>query len=188
VGKQLSQRLNIPFYDREITTLASEDSGINALLFSDERLNPDLLERLLGKGDTPQGLEGARLNNEEMFNYQAKIIRRLADQGSCVIIGRCADFVLRERANVIRVFVHADEAFCLEQAMRVNSMEREDVQKKILELDTYRAKYYKHHTGRDWYDARNYDLSLDSGVLGFDGTLEAILQYAELRSKLDGAI
>ena len=83
------------------------------------------------------------------------------------------------------VFVHADAAFCLEQAMKVNSMEREDVQKKIAHIDDYRAKFYKHHTGRDWYDARNYDLSLNSGVLGFEGTMQEILQYLEVRSQLE---
>lgn len=187
VGKMLSDRLHIPFYNREIITMASEDSGINAVLFSDERLKPDLITRLKSryKGNLPLPNDSSKayLRDDALFDYQAKIIRQLADQGPCVLIGRCADFVLKGRPDVVRVFVHADADFCLEQAMKVDSLPEEEVVRKIAEIDEYRAKYYKHHTGHDWYDARNYDLSLNSGVLGFDGVVEEIIQYMEVRSQ-----
>ena len=187
VGKMLSDRLHIPFYNREIITMASEDSGINAMLFTDERLKPDLITRLKSryKGDLtlPSDSSKAYLRADALFDYQAKIIRKLADQGPCVLIGRCADYVLKGRPDVVRVFVHADADFCLEQAMKVDSLPEDQVVRKIAEIDDYRAKYYKHHTGHDWYDARNYDLSLNSGVLGFDGVVEEIVQYMEVRSQ-----
>ena len=85
----------------------------------------------------------------------------------------------------MRVFVHADDDFCLEQAMLVNSMSVAQVKKKIAEVDEYHAKYYKYHTGKDWYDARNYDLSLNSGVLGFEGTMNEILNYMAVREQTD---
>ena len=100
-----------------------------------------------------------------------------------MLIGRCADYVLKGRPDVVRVFVHADADFCLEQAMKVDSLPKDEVVRKIAEIDEYRAKYYRHHTGHDWYDARNYDLSLNSGVLGFDGVVEEIIQYMEVRSQ-----
>lgn len=187
VGKMLSDRLHIPFYNREIITMASEDSGINAVLFTDERLKPDLITRLKSryKGNLPLPNDSSKvyLRDDALFDYQAKIIRQLADQGPCVLIGRCADYVLKGRLDVVRVFVHADADFCLEQAMKVDSLPEEEVVRKIAEIDEYRAKYYKHHTGHDWYDARNYDLSLNSGVLGFDGVVEEIIQYMEVRSQ-----
>ena len=187
VGKMLSDRLHIPFYNREIITMASEDSGINAMLFTDERLKPDLITRLKSryKGDLPLPSDSSKvyLRDDALFDYQAKIIRKLADQGPCVLIGRCADYVLKGRPDVVRVFVHADADFCLEQAMKVDSLPEDQVVRKIAEIDDYRAKYYKHHTGHDWYDARNYDLSLNSGVLGFDGVVEEIVQYMEVRSQ-----
>lgn len=187
VGKMLSDRLHIPFYNREIITMASEDSGINAVLFTDERLKPDLITRLKSryKGNLPLPNDSSKvyLRDDALFDYQAKIIRQLADQGPCVLIGRCADYVLKGRPDVVRVFVHADADFCLEQAMKVDSLPEEEVVRKIAEIDEYRAKYYKHHTGHDWYDARNYDLSLNSGVLGFDGVVEEIIQYMEVRSQ-----
>ncbi len=187
VGKMLSDRLHIPFYNREIITMASEDSGINAVLFTDERLKPDLITRLKSryKGNLPLPNDSSKayLRDDALFDYQAKIIRQLADQGPCVLIGRCADYVLKDRPDVVRVFVHADADFCLEQAMKVDSLPEEEVVRKIAEIDEYRAKYYKHHTGHDWYDARNYDISLNSGVLGFDGVVEEIIQYMEVRSQ-----
>ena len=99
------------------------------------------------------------------------------------LIGRCADYILKGRPDVVRVFVHADAAFCLQEAMKIDSMPEDAVARKIAEIDEYRAKYYKHHTGSDWYDARNYDLSLNSGVLGFDGVVEEIVQYMQVRSQ-----
>ena len=187
VGKMLAERLHIPYYNREIITMASEDSGINAVLFSDERLKPDLLTRLKARYKSsyplPSDSSKVYVRDDELFDYQAKIIRKLADQGPCVMIGRCADYILKGRPDVVRVFVHADADFCLEQAMLVDSLPEEEVVRKIAEIDDYRAKYYKHHTGSDWYDARNYDLSLNSGVLGFDGVVEEIIQYMEVRSQ-----
>ena len=169
--------------------MASEDSGINAMLFTDERLKPDLITRLKSryKGDLPLPSDSSKayLRDDALFDYQAKIIRKLADQGPCVFIGRCADYVLKGRSDVVRVFVHADADFCLEQAMKVELEAAWKMRShaSIAEIDEYRAKYYKHHTGHDWYDARNYDLPLNSGVLGFDGVVEEIVQYMEVRSQ-----
>ena len=182
-----ADKLGIPFYNREIITMASEDSGVNAMLFSDERLKGDFLTRLRahyhGNAPVPNDSSKSYLKDEALFAYQVKIIRRLADQGPCVMIGRCADYILAGRPDVVRVFVHADKDFCLEQAMKVDSLPEQEVEKKIAEIDDYRARYYKHHTGHDWYDARNYDLSLNSGVLGFDGTVEEIIKYMEVREQ-----
>lgn len=188
VGKLLAKRLGVPYYDREIITMASEDSGVNAVLFSDERLKPDLAHRLRARfpGGGPVAPESAKFTKDDnLFRFQAKIIRQLADEGPCVIIGRCGDYVLKDRPNVTRVFVHADAAFCLQEAMRVDSLPEDAVKRKIAEIDEYRAKYYKYFTGQDWYDARNYDLSLNSGVLGFEGTVEEIVKYMEVRAQFE---
>lgn len=190
VGKMLAERLHIPCYNREIIAMASEDSGVNALLFSDERLRPDFLTRLRQRyqgsptlSETPK----AYFKEKDLFGYQSKIIQKLANEGPCVLIGRCADYILKGRPDVVRLFVHADAAFCLKQAMRVDSLPEEEVRKKIAETDEYRAKYYKHYTGHDWYDARNYDLSLNSGVLGFAGVVEETIQYMEVRARFEQA-
>lgn len=184
VGKMLAKQLNIPYYDREIITLASEDSGINATLFRDEQVKFNLRNLLhsLHHQDGVVSPESAGFTHDEnLFHYQAKIIKELAAEGSCVIIGRCADYILRDQPDVVRVFVHANEAFCLQEAMKVNSLPESEVVKLIAKTDDYRARYYHYYTGQEWKDARNYDLSLDSSKLGFEGTTEAILAYLNVR-------
>ena len=186
VGKMLAERLDIPYYDREIITMASEDSGVNATLFQDEKKRIDLRALFKGgyQGDQIVSPESAGFTRDDnLFNYQAKIIRRLAEQGSCVIIGRCADHILRTVPGVTRVFVYAPDDFCLREAMKVNSLSEREVIRLIAKTDDYRARYYKYYTGKEWKDARNYDLSLNSAKLGFDGTAEAILAYCELCGK-----
>lgn len=188
VGKMLAERMGIPFYDRQIIEMAAEDSGINAVLFHDEQ-KPHSLRSLLKGGYQGNHLlspESAGFTKDDnLFNYQAKIIRKLADEGSCVLIGRCADYILRDQPDVVRVFVHAPADFCLQEAMKVNSLPERDVERLIVKTDDYRARYYKYYTGQEWKDARNYDLSLNSAKLGFDGTVEAILAYIEVRKKFD---
>lgn len=188
VGKMLAERLDIPYYDREIITMASEDSGVNATLFQDEKKRIDL--RALFKG----GYQGEHIvspesagftRDDNLFNYQAKIIRRLAEQGSCVIIGRCADHILRTVPGVTRVFVYAPDDFCLREAMKVNSLSEREVIRLIAKTDDYRARFYKYYTGKEWKDARNYDLSLNSAKLGFEGTVEAILAYLKVREQYE---
>lgn len=185
VGKMLAERLGIPYYDREIITLASEDSGVNATLFQDERRRVDLRGLLKGyQGNAIVSPESAGFTRDDnLFNYQAKIIRRLAEQGSCVIIGRCADHILRDMPELTRVFVFAPDDFCLREAMKVSSLSEREVLRLIAKTDDYRARYYKYYTGQEWKDARNYDLSLNSARLGFDGTVEAILAYLDVRKK-----
>ena len=184
VGKMLAERLGIPFYNREIITMASEDSGVNAMLFSDERLKSDFIARLHARyrGDMPVPNDSSKsyLRDEALFSYQVKIIERLANQGPCVLIGRCADYILRNRPDVVRVFVHADPEFCVEQAMKVDSLPENEVRKKISEIDDYRARYYKHHTGHDWYDARNYDFCLDTTSMGYEKLVEVVKNFIEV--------
>ena len=160
IGKMLAERMQVPFYDKELMRLASDESGINETLFagSDEKVKNSLLH-----------------------NYQAKIIRELANRESCVIIGRCADYVLKEYDNVLSVFVHAPHDFCMEQAAKKHSISERELEKLIAKTDRQRAGYYKYHTGRDWTDARNYDLCLDSSKLGFERCVEEILAYIKVR-------
>ena len=188
VGKMLAKELDIPYYDREIISMAAEESGVNPTLFQDEFKHHGLRALLSGgyKGSRLLSPESAGFTSDDnLFNYQAKIIRSLAEEGSCVIIGRCADYILKDVPGVVRVFVHAPEDFCLQEAMKVNSLPENEVKKLIVKTDDYRARYYKYYTGQEWKNALNYDLSLDSSKLGFDGTVEAIRSYIEVRKRFD---
>src|SRR5699024_4078485 len=108
-----------------------------------------------------------------LFNYQAKIIKKLAETESCVIVGRCADYILRNYPNVMSVFVHAPHDFCMEQAMLRSSMTEREMEKFIAKTDKYRGEYYHYYTGQEWSSALHYHLCLDSSKLGFDNCVDA---------------
>ena len=186
VGQMLAAELGIPFYSRDILRMTSEDSGISEGLFgeADEKLKNNPLLRLTKNvydGDLIPPESGEFVSDKNLFNYQAKIIKQLAETQSCVIVGRCADYVLKDYPNVMSVFVHADEEFCFERAMERNSMSPREMKKFIAKIDKYRGDYYRYYTGRNWTDARNYDLCLDCGKLGFEKCKEEILAYRKVR-------
>ena len=186
VGEMLAREFGINCYDREIMRMASDESGIAEGLFgqADERLKNSPLVRItrnIYKGQLVPPESDEFVSNDNLFNYQAKVIRELAEEESCIVIGRCADYVLRDYDNVISVFVHADKEFCMARAKERMGVSDKEVEKHIQKTDKFRADYYKHYTGQEWYDARNYDLCLNSGKLGFDGCAEAIKSYLKVR-------
>ncbi len=185
VGEMLAERLGVHFYNKELMKLASEDSGISEALFvnADERSKGSWFFGApnVYKGELIPPESDDFTSPDNLFNYQAKVIRRLAEEQSCVIVGRCADFVLKDYDNVLSVFVHAPHDFCMEQAAKKHSMSHKELEKFIQKTDKFRAEYYKYHTGREWTDARNYDLCLDSSKLGFERCVEEIIAYMNVR-------
>lgn len=186
IGEMLADRMGVHFYNKELMKLASEDSGISEALFvnADEKVKNTRLFKIAqnvysGELIPPESDDFTSTDN--LFNYQAKIIRKLAEEESCVIVGRCADFVLKDYDNVLSVFVHAPHDFCMEQAAKKHSMSARELDKFIQKTDKHRAEYYKYHTGREWTDARNYDLCLDSSKLGFERCVEEIIAYMKVR-------
>ncbi len=186
VGQMLADRLGIHYYDRELMKLASDDSGISEQLFAkaDETMKGTSLFRAAKKvyaGELIPPDSDDFTSTDNLFNYQAKIIRELAETESCVMIGRCADYVLKEYDNVLSVFIHAPKDYCIAEASKKLSMSERDVERFIQKTDRYRADYYKYHTGREWTDARNYDLCLDSSKLGYERCVAEIIAYMRVR-------
>ncbi len=186
IGKMLAEEMGVQAYDREILRLASEDSGINENLFNqvDEKLKSTRLFGIMKrhyKGELIPPESDDFISNQNLFNYQAKVIKELAETESCVIIGRCGDYVLKSYPNVVRVFVHAPHEYCVKMAIERGAHTGRDVEKFIEKTDKYRAEYYRYYTGQEWTDARNYDLCLDSERLGFEGCVKAIRSYIDIR-------
>ena len=186
IGKMLSEKLGIPYYDRDLLRLASDESGINEQLFAkaDEKLKKSLLFHIASnvyKGELIPPDSYEFVSNDNLFNYQAKIIKELADTETCIIIGRCADFVLKDYPNVIRIFVHAPLEECINNVKDLSGKTDKEIEKQIASIDKHRSEYYKHYTGRNWEDAKNYDLCLNSSNLGFDKCVEIVKSYLELR-------
>jgi len=188
IGEMLAEDMGISCYNREIIKMASEDSGISEQLFAQyaEKLDMGIMKKLLKGVYKGQVLspESAKFASEQnLFNYQAKIVKGLAEHESCVIVGRCANHILREYPNVASIFVHADHDFLMEKALERNSMTPREMEKYIEKVNKHRSEFYRYYTGSSWTDATNYDLCLDSGKLGFEKCVEEIKSYLEIRFK-----
>lgn len=186
MGKLLSEELGIDYYDRELLRLASDKSGINESIFdkADEKLKNSILYKIARKeykGEQIPPDSDDFISNDNLFNFQAKVIKGLADEKSCVIVGRCADYILRDRENVVKLFVHASLEDCVARLEDMYSLSKSDLEKKIKRIDKRRAEYYKYFTGREWNIAQNYDLCLNSHQLGYDKCIEIVKSYLQVR-------
>ena len=121
------------------------------------------------------------VSDEKLFEYQKQIIEQLADTESCVIVGKCADWILKDRPNVISLYIEAPRRFTLKEIMDRMGVNEATAARSITQTDKYRAEYYRYFTGQDWNDARKYDLCLNSEKLGFEKCVEAIKSYIQVR-------
>ena len=186
ITEQLSKTLGIPYYDRDLLRFASDVSGINESLFgaADERVGLRELLSAVERVYTGEVLppdSDDYTSTRNLFNFQAKIIRELAQQESCIILGRCGNFLLADQPNVLRVFIHAPlEARYARVASYSQAWTPREINRHIRLEDKRRAAYYRYYTGEEWRDAAGYDLSLDSERLGEDGCVARIRQAIEL--------
>ena len=187
LGKLLAEELGINCYDREILRMASDDSGINEALFgqTDEKLKKSPLFRIARKNPYKGGVippESADfVSDDNLFNYQAKIIRSLAEEGSCVIIGRCADYALKDRDDVINLFITAPLENRIKRVAARNGISENEAKDRIKKTDKSRASYYNYYSAKDWGDAKSYDLCIDSSLLGIDGTVELLKDLIRIK-------
>ena len=185
VGKNLAQKLGIPFYDKELVAISARDSGLSEALFSnaDEKATSSIFYSLvMGNYPMASGALGVTEMplNDQLFLIQSKTIKRLADEGPCVIVGRCADYILREKDNVVNIFIHADLESRVQRAIHVYEVAEKKAEDVCLKTDKQRANFYNYYSDRKWGMCRTYDLSLDSGKLGIDGCVEQIIQFEKL--------
>lgn len=169
IGKVVAERLNIPYYYKEMTALAAQESGLDKNFISDINANaPAILHSLYLSTDVIQ----------QAITAQDQIIKKIADNGSCVIVGRAADYVLREYDNVVKIFIHAPEEYKVKTVMNVYGDSEEDAIRNVKRSDTSRASYYKNISGEKWGKTENYDLCIDASI-GVEASAELILKYVE---------
>lgn len=188
IGKMLAKELGINYYDKEILKLAARSSGINENYFkqADEQLKSSNILKIsqnVYRGEKG-GADEDFATNINLFSYQAKVLNELADRESFVVIGRCADYVLSGRKKLVRVFVHASQSHCIEQVNNMTSMAEKDIAQFIRITDMNRAKYYKFNTGKEWADARNYDLSLCTDNMTIESCVAVIKEYMKIKGIL----
>lgn len=171
IGKLVAQELGIPFYYKEMVALAAHESGLDREFISDIHKNaPNALRDLYLSSDAVQ----------QAIDAQERIIRKIAYGGSCVIVGRAADYVLKNYKNVVRIFIHAPKDYRIGRVMEVYGDTLDEANNNIRRSDKARASYYNHISSKRWGDSRNYELSIDSSI-GVEKTADAILRFIRSR-------
>ena len=189
IAKKLADAYGIDLYDRKLLRLASEDSGISEAMFAqaDEDVKNSLLYKVSRKvynGELIPPESGNFVSDQNLFNYQAKVLKELSERESYVVVGRCADYILRNHANAISVYLYASKEECLRHEMEYMGYTQGQAMKEIKRMDRYRRDYYVYHTGRKWKNPENYDLCLNTEKLGYEGTKEFIMDYVKRRMEL----
>ncbi len=191
IGQLTAERLGIGFYDYKLIRLASDRSGINEALFgaADEDVHRRRLFNAASKVYTGKLIppdSGEFTSDVNLFTYQAEIIKELASSENCVIVGRCADYLLRDRPNVLRVFIHAPFEARLRQQMYVLPQKSEaEVRRHVLTVDKKRADYYRRYTGTDWRDAAHFDISVDTSMHPEEEAVDIIVNSLEVMFKIN---
>ncbi len=174
IGSRLAKRLNIPFYDKEIISLASENSNLSEDFIEN---HDEMIVQLKNKPYTPFSAIYEIPMSDQVFLEQSRIIRKLAAKEPCVIVGRCADRVLEDSINL---FIYARMNKRIERLLTMESeVDSDKMESRIREIDRKRKDYYQYYTGSTWGRAQNYDLCLDSGKIGIKATVDIILSYLE---------
>lgn len=187
IASKLAKELGINCYENRILTLASQLSGYDESKFvkEDEKLPGGRISNLLKKIPitlAPKPEEKEFIQNWDLFDFQAKVIKELADTESCVIVGKCADHVLRDRKNVISIYIEAPRPYCRERIMRKMNIGPAEADELISKTDSYRAAYYEYYTkGNYWTNPVNYDLTLNSEKVGQDNCIRVIKDYIRIK-------
>lgn len=183
IGNKLADRLGIPCFEKEIAKMAAEFSGLNESLFyaNDEKLRGhSLLKRLKGKAkDTLVEASNRKFESDDnLFQIQSEMIRELAKTTSFIIIGKCADYVLKDFDNVASFYIEAPRAACVKSIMRKMSVSEEEAHELIRKTDKYRADYYSYYTGGNyWTNPVNYDMTLNSDRVGRESCVHVMESY-----------
>ena len=192
IASKLAQELGIHCYENRILTLASQLSGLDENLFNEVnekiRTNAGFSSFLRGLPRSKHYISRNEkfVSDDTLFEYQRQIIENLADTESCVIVGKCADYILRGRENVISVYVEAPRDFCLKRTMEHMHVSKEVAEATIKQTDQYRADYYKYYThGNYWTNPINYDITLNSEKIGIENCVKLLKEYLKIRNLID---
>lgn len=184
IGKKLAANLGIPFYDNELIARAVKESGFAAAAFenAEKKATNSLLYSIAmglnAYGSQELGFTHLSLD-DRIYLAQSDVIRKVAQEGPCVIVGRCADYVLKDMPDVVNVFIWADLEFRKKRAMELDQLPADKVEEEIRRIDKRRANYYNYHANEKWGKAENYHISLRSDYTGIDNCVECIKYYIE---------
>ena len=187
IGRMLALNFQAKYYDKEIMNLAAKESGFSEKFFEQNDEKKGFLKGLFNVQTSH--LSGGSLyktnfSQESLFQFQSDAIRKAAKESSCVFVGRCADYVLRDFDNVVNIFVTASLDYRIEQIMNKQHLDHDAARKFIEQKESSRAAYYNYYTGKKWGAAESYDLCIDSSILGLMETEKLIAQFIRKRFRL----
>ena len=184
IGMKVAEHFGIKFYDKELLTRAASESGFAQEMIQDhdERPTTSFLYNLVidtySFGYNSSSFVDMPIS-QKVFLAQFDTIKKIAEEGPCVIVGRCADYALENRDNVINLFIYADEDFKVNRIMKLYDLDAGKARDMIAKKDKQRQSYYNYYTNRKWGRASSYDLCINSSVLGIDGSVKLIKQFVE---------
>ena len=188
IGAKLAAKYGVPFYDNELITRAAKESGYAEAAFHNaetKATNSLLYSIAMGMsayGNQENGFTQLSLD-DRIYLAQSKVIRKVAEEGPCVIVGHCADYILKEYKNVVNIFVYADMDFRLERAIRIDNLDPAKAENEIIKKDKRRANYYNYHSGEKWGKVTNYHLAVNSGFIGIDNAVDCIQAFIDCLKK-----
>ena len=169
VGQAIASKLGIPFYDNELISKAAQESGYSPSIFEGGEKKRSASGRM-------SYLDNTYMNDDILFKVQSDVIRKIGEGGDAVIIGRCADYILRD-LPCLNVFVTGPEEYRIERIVKNEGISEEEAEKLIRKKDRIRETYYNYYTMGSWGSASNYHLCVDSSVLGIEGTADYIIEF-----------
>ncbi len=188
IGQKLAERLGVKCYDKELLSLAAKHSGLCEELFQkhDERPTSSFLYSLVmdtySLGYTSSGYSDMPINHK-IFLAQFDTIKKLADEAPCVIVGRCADYALEDYPNMVSVFIAANDADKIKRLKELYKLDDTKAKDLMIKTDKQRSSYYNYYSNKRWGDTKSYDLCINSSVIGLDGAVEVILNFAKVKQE-----
>ncbi len=187
IGRMLAQDFDAKFYDRELLNLAAKESGFSEKFFKQNDEKKGFIRGLFNVQSphlTGSSMYGSNFSQESLFQFQSDAIRKAAEESSCVFMGRCADYILRDFENVVNIFITASIDFRVELVSKVKELDADHARKLIEQVESRRAQYYNYYTGKKWGAAESYDFCIDASILGLEETEKIIATYIRKRLEL----
>lgn len=182
IGRRLAEKLGIPYFDKEIISLAAKQAGMTEKLFEENDEKGATNSFIFSMSVLRDTAAGNFPLSDRLFMMQSQVIHNVADQGPCVIVGRCADYILKERDNVINLFIHAPMADRVKRAVEEYGVPSDRAAAEVAKTDKRRAAYYDYYSFLKWGQGNHYDLCLNSSV-GVDNAVELIADYVSMRDR-----
>jgi hypothetical protein len=183
----LAQDFDAKFYDRELLNLAAKESGFSEKFFKQNDEKKGFIRGLFNVQSphlSGSSMYGSNFSQESLFQFQSDAIRKAAAEGSCVFLGRCADYILRDFENVVNIFITASIDFRVDIISKVKELDADHARKLIEHVESRRAQYYNYYTGKKWGAAESYDFCIDASILGFEETEKIIATFIRKRFEL----